>query len=124
MVSANVNDFTFKSFEADYHLSRDDEGRSTLRVVETFTAEFPNHDQNKGVERLIPNRYDGHPTSFELVSLKRNGETEPVYSQEKRGQDVIIATGTDDFVRGDQTYELTYTLRDVTKDFGAHQEFY
>ena len=123
-VSADVNDFSFTRFEGEYHLSKDSDGRSQLKVTETFTADFPNFDQNKGVERLIPNSYDGHTTSFEFVSLKRNGVTEPVYSQEKRGTDIIIATGTDEYVQGSQTYELVYTLRDVIKTVGSHQEFY
>ena len=125
VASAGVNDFTFKDFVGDYYLSRDNEGRSTLKVVETFTAEFPeDKDQNKGVVRAIPDVYDKHPTSFQFESLTRNGKEEAVYSQEKRGNDIAISTGTEEYLRGDQTYVLTYTLRDVTKSFGNHQEFY
>ena len=94
---ANVNNFTFKDFTGDYYLSRDDEGRANLRVVETFTAEFPaDRDQNKGITRAIPDRYEGNPTSFQFESLKRNGQTEPVYSQERNGDDMIIASGTEE----------------------------
>lgn len=124
IVQAGVNDFTFKDFEGHYHLSRDDEGRATMRVVETFTAEFPDFDQNKGVVRAIPKSYDGHPVSVKVVSLKRNGATEPIYDQYQRNDHWVVETGDDEYVRGNQTYELTYTLRDVTKDFGNHQEFY
>jgi hypothetical protein len=41
---AGVNDFTFKEFVGDYYLSKDTDGRSRLKVVETFTAEFPDFD--------------------------------------------------------------------------------
>ena len=37
---ADVNDFNFSSFDADYYLSKDSEGRSTLKVVERLTAEI------------------------------------------------------------------------------------
>ena len=57
--SADTGDFTFTSFEADYYLSRDDAGHSTLRTVETFVAQFPNFDQNRGMVRLLPNDYKG-----------------------------------------------------------------
>jgi hypothetical protein len=55
IVSAGVNDFNFSSFDADYYLSKDSEGRSTMKVVERLTAEFNNHNQNKGINRAIPN---------------------------------------------------------------------
>lgn len=123
-VSASVNSFYFSDFSGDYYLSRDNDGRSKLRVVETLTAEFPDFDQNKGIERAIPSVYDGHSVSFHLESLTRNGQPEPVYSQITQNNNVVIGTGTDDYVRGTQTYQFTYTLSDVTKDFGDHQEFY
>ena len=31
----------FRSFDADYYLEKDDEGKSVLRVVEEITAVFP-----------------------------------------------------------------------------------
>jgi len=121
---AGVNDFTFQSFEADYYLSKSSDNRSTLKVVETITAEFPQFDQNKGIERAIPASYDGHSVSFHLDSLLRNGQPEPVYSQDKVNGNIVVGTGTEEYVKGVQTYQFTYTLRDVTKDFGDHQEFY
>lgn len=123
-VQAGVDDFTFKDFEGHYYLSRDTEGRSMMRVVETFTAEFPDFDQNKGVVRAIPGEYDGHSVSVKVLSLKRNGTTEPIYRQYQSNDHWVVETGDDTYVRGNQTYELTYTVRDVTKDFGDHQELY
>ncbi|HRQ87013.1 MAG TPA: DUF2207 domain-containing protein, partial [Candidatus Saccharibacteria bacterium] len=123
-VSANVQNFTYKEFTGDYYLSKDDEGRATLKVVETFTAEFPEFDQNKGVVRAIPKVYDGHSVSVTIESLLRNGMVEPIYDQYSQNNHLIIETGTDAYVRGDQTYTLSYTLRDVVKDFGTYQEFY
>ncbi len=122
--SADVQNFYFSDFQADYYLSKDSENRSVLRVVEQLTAVFPDFDQNRGIERAIPAVYDGHSVSFKLDSLTRNGQPEPVYSQEIKNNNVVIGTGTEEYVRGKQVYQLTYTLRDVTKNFGDHQEFY
>lgn len=122
--NASVNDFNFSDFKADYYLSKDDSGRSVMRVVENFTAEFPDFNQNKGVVRAIPLVFDGHPVSVDVKSLTRNGQPEPIYSKEKQNKNLLISTGDDSYVLGPQTYELTYTLRDVTKDLGDHQELY
>ena len=102
---AGVDDFTFKEFIGDYYLSKDEDGRSRLKVVETFTAEFPHFDQNKGVVRAIPNEYDGHPVDVRVESLTCNGQSEPIYSQEQRNRNTAISSGTDEYVHGDQTYQ-------------------
>lgn len=120
----DVQDFSFSSFHAEYELWRDDEGRSRMRVIETLTAEFPDFDQNKGLVRELPMTLNNRPLSFELESLRRNGEHEPIYGTERSGDMKIISTGTDDFVRGTQEYEFIYSLRDVTEDFGEHQELF
>jgi uncharacterized membrane protein YgcG len=124
VANADVNNFYFSSFVGDYYLSKDSDGRSTMKVVEHLTAEFPTTNQNKGIERAIPEVYDGHKVSFKLISLTRNGQTEPVFSTTHKSGNVVIGTGTNDYVTGTQVYEFTYTLRDVTKDFGNSQELY
>lgn len=122
--AASTQNFKFNRFHADYFLSKDNEGRSNLKVVETLEAVFPNFNQNKGIYRSIPNTYDGHSVSVDIVSLTRNGQPEPIYDREVSRGHLIISTGDDNYVTGNQTYQLTYTLRDVVKDFGTHQEFY
>ncbi len=123
-VSAGVDDFTFKEFVGDYYLSRDDEGRARLRVVETFVAEFPEFNQNKGLYRAIPATYDGHSVAVQVESLTRGGQPEPIYDQRAENGYWVVETGDDTYVRGEQTYVLTYTIRDIVKDFGGHQEAY
>ena len=122
--SASLNDFTFREFEGNYYLSRDTDGRAVMRVVESFTAEFPDYDRNKGVIRGIPSTYEDHSVSVKVESLKRNGATEPIYRQYSSNGQWIVETGDDDYVRGNQTYELTYTLRDVIRDSDTYQELY
>ena len=56
-----VDDFTFDSFDADYTLTRADDGTSRLRAVETIVAVFPETDQNRGIRRAIPDTYQGQP---------------------------------------------------------------
>jgi len=123
-VSADVNDFSFSSFDADYYLSTDSEGRSMLKVVETLTAEFINKDQNRGIERAVPITYDNHSLLFEFKSMTRNGNPEPLYEQRKEPNFIILSTRRNDPVNGTQKYTFTYTFRDVTKSFGDHQELY
>lgn len=115
--SAGLNNFTISQFDFDYYLDKDTEGRSILRVVENITVDFPNFQKNKGLSREIPKYYQGHPLSFELLSLKRNNQPEPIYRQYEQGSFHVIETGTDEYVLGSQTYTFTYTLRDVTHYF-------
>jgi uncharacterized membrane protein YgcG len=121
---ANVQNFRFRSFEADYYLSKDDEGRSKMRVVETLVAEFPDFNQNKGLVRDIPISYQGRPLSLSFVSLKRNGQPEPIYENTIVNNRRRISTGTDDYVLGTQTYEFVYEVRDVTRDFEEYHELF
>lgn len=125
-VSASVEDFSFSKFQADYYLSKDEGGRSRMKVVERLTAQFPTYQQNKGIIRAIPMSYDGHSVSlvFDDSSLTRNGVSEAVYDKEVSNGNLEVSTGTESYVLGEQTYEFSYTLRDVIKDFGDHQELY
>ena len=120
----SVENFTFESFEAEYYLSADDEGRAQMRVTETLIANFPDYDQNKGIVREIPHSYQGKPVSFELISLERNGDKEPVYDKTRSGDFIELSTGTDEYIHGTQEYTITYELRDVIADFDAHQELF
>lgn len=113
------------NFEIDYHLSRDDEGRSTLEVTERITAEFP-VNKNKGLVREIPRKYQGHSVSFALESLTRNGQAEPISDEYNKGDLHVIETGTNDYINGTQVFELKYSMRDVTRYFADTNadEFY
>ncbi|CAN5622014.1 DUF2207 domain-containing protein [soil metagenome] len=119
-----VQDFNFSRFDAEYVISKDDEGRSTMRVTETLIAEFPDFKQNKGIVRDIPRRYGGRSLSFELLSLGRNGQPEPIYEQTTVGEFVSVSTGTEDYLTGTQEFTIVYQLRDVIRDFGDFQELF
>jgi hypothetical protein len=119
VLPANVNDFTFDSFEAEYRLGRDDEGHATLTTTETIVARFPEFDQNRGIRRVIPATYQGRTTSLEVQSVTDASGQSRTWEVE---YDLSIATvraavPEGDFVRGEQTYVITYTQRDVVDYF-------
>jgi len=125
-VHADVDDFTFSNFSADYYLDQDASGHSTLKTVEKLTAQFSSSDQNKGIVRKIPDNYLGSSLHTKFVSVSdTNGVTEP-FSVSNDGTDTIVETGTDDYVHGAVTYTLTYTQTDVVGQFKNtnDQEFY
>lgn len=116
-VTTDVEDFTFASYDADYWLTRDAEGTSQLRTVETLVAEFPDFDQNRGIIRAIPDEYNGIPlqTSIESV-VDENGD--PVYYETAYTDGFAeLSLGTDEYLRGDHTFTISYTQTDVVRAF-------
>ncbi len=123
----DVNDFTVENYEIDYYLDRDDEGRSTLKTVESIAALFPATDQNHGIERAIPNEYDGHSTSLKIISVVDANNVAHNYTTYSSGGNTIVRIGdADTYVHGKVIYKLTYTQRDVTRYFANtdRDEFY
>ncbi|MDF2990777.1 MAG: hypothetical protein K0S37_1291 [Microbacterium sp.] len=109
---ADVEDFTFDAFHADMLLSRSADGHAALQVTETIVARFPDEDQNKGIVRALPDDYDGVPLRTQVVSVTDgNGAAIPYEIETSRGE-VRVLTGDDTFVRGVQTYVISYTQRD------------
>lgn len=123
-----VDDFTFDSFNVEYELGRDADGHATLLTTETLVARFPDVDQNRGIRRSLPATYQGHTTSLTVLSVT-DGEGEPRPYEVEYGSgivDIIAAVPEGQFVRGEQTYVITYAQRDVV-DFFANsnaEEFY
>lgn len=113
---ADVNDFVVKKFEADYYLSKDSENRSILKVVEEITVEFPDFDQNHGIERALPKKYQGHNSLQDDMKITRNGESELVSSKTENGNVVFRIGKVDEYVHGEQKYRLEYSYRDVIRD--------
>ena len=128
--NAGVNDFDFSDFVGDYYLSKDAEGVSHLKVVESVTAVFPDFPQNKGICRQIPftNQNGKNLTLASLtrsnLKLTRNGEPEPIYSIEKGTSHYNVCTGTEEYVMGEQTYVFEYEFERVVTEFEGYQELY
>lgn len=121
-----VDDFTFRSMDAQYTLGRADDGTSTLQVVETFVADFPDTDQNHGMRRAIPDSYDGQPLFPALVSITDQNGTPRAADTDSDDGFFVMTSRADAFVHGAQTYVFTYTLRNVTWTFAdtGDDEFY
>ena len=124
---ADVNDFKISNYDISYTLNRDQEKRSVLQTREVITAQFPMHDQNRGIERYIPRAYDGHDTSLEIISVADESQNQLEYTTYSSGEYTVVRIGNANrYVHGEQTYVLTYTQRDVTKSFSdtKSDEFY
>ncbi len=123
---ADTSDFTFDSFHADYTLGRDADGTSRLAVVETIVAHFPDFDQNRGIVRAIPNDYDGVPLNTVVESVTDATGAPVPFEQNYTGDFVELALGTDAFVRGVQTYVISYSQTNVVRYFSDtdDDEFY
>lgn len=122
--AANLNNFTITDYDIQYLLGRDDAGHSTLQTTETITANFP-PNQNRGIERAVPRSYDGHTINLDIVSVKDQSGEDRQYSTYVSNDNTVIRIGNPDvFVSGTQTYVITYTQTNVTKNFDDSQEFY
>ena len=128
----------YETFEADYYLTKDDDGISHLKVVENITAVFPDYNKNKGIYRDIPNtNQDGLNITLPSltrsnIKILRNGKPEPIYDIEKIQDGYRVSTGDNSFVLGRQVYTLQYEFEKVITEFDentsnvgyAHQELY
>lgn len=124
---AAVNNFRISTYTIDYHLSKDTVGRSLLSTKETITAEFPPYDQNHGIERAIPQKYDGHKVQLSIQSITDLTGTKLPYSTYETNDNLVLRIGDKNtYVHGTQTYVISYTQHDVTKFFKnvGRDEFY
>lgn len=127
VASAGINDFTISNFDIQYSLGRDGDRRSTLETTETITAEFPDSDQNHGLERMIPTQYNGHSVSLEIDSVTDEGGNSLEYSIKEGNENKVLRIGSaDTYVHGTKTYVITYKQYDVTRLYSntAQMEWY
>ncbi|PVW03691.1 DUF2207 domain-containing protein [Microbacterium sp. Gd 4-13] len=124
--TADVDDFAFDSFHADMLLTRAADGHAELSVTETLVARFPDSDQNRGIVRAIPDDDDGVPLHTTVTSVTSGGGEPLPYEVSERGGFIEVATGDDSYVRGMQTYVISYTQRDTIRAFADTDadEFY
>jgi uncharacterized membrane protein len=121
----NLQDFSLKSFQADYYLSKDDRNISRLKVTEKIVAEFPIYDQNHGIERAIPQKYKNNSLDLKISSIKKADGNDWNYTTYSQNDNLILRIGdADRYVHGQQTYVINYTLRDVISFNSDFDEFY
>ena len=132
--ATNVNAFYFSDYVVDYYLSKAEDGTSRLHVVEQFTAEFPDYDQNRGFIRAIAatNNDGANTTVADVASLNltvtRNGETSHVldkivYNRDADTYDVYIQN-PNAYVHGQQKYVLEYDMSNVITGVAANGKAY
>ena len=126
MAHADVDDFEFESMHAEYELSLGEHNIPQLKVTETLVAVFPESDQNRGIRRLIPNDYKSHSLDTEVSSVvDENGTPRDFTVEWVDGFAEVVSKFSDErFVRGRQTYVISYTQKWVVGDFGETTEFY
>ena len=121
---AGVQDFTIPTFEADYYLSRDSDHRSHLRVQEHLIARFPEMDQNHGILRALPEQYQNHPLNLHIQSLTDDSGRPLNYSTSASNNNLELKIGDPSrYVHGLQSYNLAYTMDNVTSLDGSTSAF-
>lgn len=132
IASADVNDFSFESFDAVYELSqnKDFDNRPEIHVTETIVAIFPEINQNRGIKRSIPSSsYGVYPGLIEIHSVTDENGADRDYEviEEEGFNNIYIKKDDDSFVNGRQTYVIEYTQSWVIRNFQAssgNDEFY
>lgn len=102
----------------------------SLDVTETITVRAEGESIRRGIYRDFPTRYrdqDGRRfvVEFDVVSLTRNGQPEPWFT-EGRDNGVRVNFGNDDFlpVPAEHTYVLRYTTTRQVGFYADHDELY
>ncbi|MDY0985171.1 DUF2207 domain-containing protein [Microbacterium sp. CFBP9023] len=124
-IRADVDDFSYASWDARYEVGLDDDGRSHMHVTESLTARFPEVDQNKGIVRGLPTSYENAWLDVRVLSVTYETGADVPYETEQEDGLLLVLTGDDDYVRGLTTYVIEYEMRDVilAADSGV-DEFY
>ena len=116
VAASSVNNFSITSYDINYDLSRDAANRSVLKTTETIVAQFPEYDQNHGIERMLPTQYNGHSTSLQIDSITGQDDNKLDFSTDSQSNyDVLRIGDADRYVHGTQVYKIVYTQRDVTR---------
>jgi len=126
--SADVNDFTFESFDATYELSvnKDAANRPEMIVTEKLVAVFPEIDQNRGIRRLIPaSSYGDLPGLIKIISVTdENAEPREYETTYENGFVILAIKKSDDsYVHGRQTYVIKYKQSWVIDNFQSSSGF-
>ena len=123
----DLQDFRFDRVESLIELSRDADGVGIATITETFTAVFPDHDQNRGMRLQIPTNYDWIPLRPQLVSVTDGEGNARAFETETDDDRLVVTSAVPEgqFVHGKQTYAFTYTVENVGRAMeNGVDEFY
>ena len=123
--SADVNDFSFESFDATYEISVNEaeDKRPEMVVTETLVANFPLIEQNRGIRRSIPLiSYQRFPGLIEVLSVTDEVGKARDYEQSTDGEFLHLAIKSRDnsYVFGKQTYIIKYKQAWVISSFESN----
>lgn len=121
-VYADVNDFTITKFDSKQTLSKDDP-QGTLRIIETIDVIYT--DNNHGILRAIPEKYQGNSLKFQLNSItSKSGAPTNVSTYSQSGNIVLKIGDPNKTVTGAQSYTINYSLTNVITFYDNHDELY
>lgn len=101
-----------RDFDADYVLTRDDEGRLRAEVTETITAFFPEGVDESGIQRVIATQWEGHAVAPRITGAEIDGSD--VTPAIREGGDRLTAVlDTGERLEGDHEFVIRYTLQDL-----------
>jgi hypothetical protein len=114
----------------DYHSDVQVLKDGSLTVTETITVNAEGRKIKRGIYRDFPIAYTSRymvpiKLPFDVVSVKRDGKTEPFHTK-KESNGVRVYAGREDYLLppGKYTYEITYTTNFQLGFFDTHDELY
>lgn len=124
-LAQDAQDFTIRSFEADYYVARDAQHISTLTVHERVVAQFPDFDQNHGILRALPQTYQGHSVGLQVDRITDASGHQLKYTTSTSNDNTVLKIGDPDkYTHGIQEYDISYHLQNVTAKYSDHDEFF
>lgn len=139
--NSELNQFTIRSFVADYRLESQPDGTTDVLVTEQIDANFSRSRVNRGITRAIPLKFQDHSNSVTEIAVTgtvRSSRTGYGGAETRTGPQptttsidknvMIIRIGDPDryLASGGQSWTLSYRLGDVAMNTpdGLRQEIY
>lgn len=113
VAAADVDEFSYASWDAVYDVGLDEDGRAHMRVTETLVARFPDADQNRGIVRGLATAYKNADIDTRVLAVTDGDGAAVPYETDEDDGTLFILTGDDDFVHGLTTYVIEYEMRDI-----------
>ncbi len=123
---ATVSEMVVRDFRSEYYISKDADGRSTMKVIENITAEFA-QDQSHRLIRKLPLYYNHHLTDLQIISVTDEDGLDLKYEEVTDNGYLAVKIGDlNVYVNGIKHYVITYQQKDITKYFSNtnDDEFY
>lgn len=119
---ADVNDFVINNFQADYRLTTEDP-QGLLHVKERIDLTF--HDFNHGILRALPETYNSQNLHSHVDSVTRADGSKWKFTSSTQNSNLVLKIGDPNItLTGQQTYVISYTMRNVVRFFDDHDELY